>query len=357
MKWRATKYNNLSIRENGIYYYKKGRKEISLKTTNEKEAVQRLKTVELTADEFKVGTYRLKVAGLVPDYLESRALEVKSKELRIATYNESKYLLEKYLVPFFGNYKLTQIDSSLWDNYRRRVQVSDVSNHRKVFGHFLKWCKKKGYIKYLPDMDVNQHKRRPRRILTPHEIKAIWGQSEGSLKLFISMALFMGMRRGEIMKLSWERVDFQQKAIFLREEDTKTKEARWVPIAKPALELLLMRQSEKLSPKWVFPHRVNSKNHAYEAGLRSAWNTCKKNAGLGSEDITFHDLRATCEYYNHKRTDLSETQLEKYFGADIRIQRGIYVSMNADDVRGVENSPELLALIEAVGKAGAASHD
>jgi len=38
-----------------------------------------------------------------------------------------------------------------------------------------------------------------------------------------------GMRQGEILRLTWDRVDFKVKMIRLQAEDTKTNEKRLVP--------------------------------------------------------------------------------------------------------------------------------
>jgi len=47
-----------------------------------------------------------------------------------------------------------------------------------------------------------------------------------------------GMRQGEILRLTWDRVDFKVKVIRLQAEDTKTNEGRLVPLTPELTDLL-----------------------------------------------------------------------------------------------------------------------
>ena len=46
----------------------------------------------------------------------------------------------------------------------------------------------------------------------------------------IKVAYHTGMRRGEILRLSWDKVDLKEGFIRLKPEDTKTNEGRHVPL-------------------------------------------------------------------------------------------------------------------------------
>lgn len=336
-----------------VFWYRKHGRELSLKTRDFKTAVQNKRAALLKIDNFGVGTLKLRVKDVVDDYIESRIKELKRNDIRASTFKETKDIFNRHLLPYFGKYPLHKITSPLWDKYRAEIKA-DVTNHRKIFGHFLKWCKKQGYIKYLPDMDVNSVERRKRRILTNSEIALIYEHSQGSLRLFIALALFLGMRRSEIMFLTWDRVDFGTNTIFLDKEHTKTKQSRWIPISALARKELKLRKDsqalDRINTRFVFPNALSLSRPGDVNGLKTAWKTCKKRAGLDSDRLTWHDLRATCEYYAHKRKDLTPTQLEKFFGSNIEIQRKIYVTFDADDVRGVENSVEIQALTDGMGK-------
>lgn len=342
--------------ENGMFYFRRGPKEISLKTKDFKEAQKRKRVVESRGDAYLSVSLRIRFEDLKDDYLKSRDEDLAAGKIRISTLKETKDILDLHIMPYFGKKSVAKTDSLAWEAFRRTDLPGDLANIRKVFGHFIKWCAKNGYKRDIPILDINRVARRQRRILTPKEIQDIWDNAHGGLKLFVALALSMGLRRTEIMTLEWSRINFEKHALFLPKHITKTKRERWVPIALIAFNILVERMKDQGgSSRWVFPHATDSKKHAYISGLTTAWRTCLRKAfsvkkGQPMPNITWHDLRATCEYYAHKRTDLSATQLEKFFGSSVDVQRKIYVSMDADDLRGVEDSLSLPQLTPSMGK-------
>ena len=57
-------------------------------------------------------------------------------------------------------------------------------------------------------------------------------QSQGAaLYPIVVLALSTGMRRSEILNLTWDRVDLGRRAIVLKARDTKNRESRVVPVA------------------------------------------------------------------------------------------------------------------------------
>ncbi len=324
----------------GIYYAKVSGHEISLKTTNFKDAKIALRYVLTKYDKLKNLNIRLKVRDLKAPYLDFRRSEVRRGEIREITYREAEWTFNKKIEPLFGHLAPHSIDSVVWDEIRTKKRIAGEKHVRKVLAHFLKWCVKNRYSQGVPILDVTKRSVRKRRILQPQEMKALYSNSYGSLHLFIAMALFMGMRRGEIIKLEWRDVDLRDNFLTILSQKAKTKRERSLPLAPEVLRLLIERRQQTKS-SWVFPHAHDKKMHASIDGLRKSWARCKRAAGLENEDITWHDLRATCEYYAHMRRDLTPTQLEKFFGADVDVQRRIYVSMGHEDLRGIEKSVSL----------------
>lgn len=349
MKRTKTSDPNIYQIESGVFYYRLGDYEVSLKTKDFKEALKRKRTIENKNDGLATKALVLRVEDVAGDYLADREKEFADGKIRQATLTECRWIMNQHVLPFFSRMKLNQVDSVSWAKYKKSATLKDLFHVRKVFGHFLKWCVVNGYSRTVPILTIDQVKRRKLRILKPQEIEGVWSHSTGSLKLFIALALSMGLRRTEIMTLEWDRIFLDRKALFLPSTVTKTHEERWVTISQSVQFLLSERSIDQvgsgLKTPWVFPHAYDPKRHAYKGGLMGSWKRVKIkafNEGLLPDlNFTWHDLRATCEYYAHKRSDLSETQLEKFFGADIKVQRKRYVTMLEDDVRGVENSLSL----------------
>ena len=102
----------------------------------------------------------------------------------------------------------------------------------------------------------------------------------------IKFAIQTGMRRGEIMGLTWADIDLPNRKAYLHQ--TKNGEPRQVPLTRQAMAVLeaLSRDEER-----VFPMSMTC--------LRSQFERIKEHAkpkwdGIGSnpfEDLRFHDLR------------------------------------------------------------------
>jgi integrase len=99
----------------------------------------------------------------------------------------------------------------------------------------------------------------------------------------IIIGISTGMRRGEILGLTWEDVDFEKERIVLRE--TKNGEVRVLPLVGLAHKLLKELQEKKISSFLLFPGTDPRK----PLDFRSAWRVAVKKAGL--KDFRFHDLR------------------------------------------------------------------
>jgi integrase len=98
------------------------------------------------------------------------------------------------------------------------------------------------------------------------------------------LALYTGMRRGEMFKLTWEDIDFQRNFIRLREP--KGGDDQTIPMNEFARQLLLNRPRFKDSP-YVFAGRQGKElidiNHALAE--------IKRDAGLPKDFRALHGLR------------------------------------------------------------------
>lgn len=105
------------------------------------------------------------------------------------------------------------------------------------------------------------------------------------LYMIVILALSTGMRRGEIMNLTWKDVELENKRIVL--QYTKNGERRVVPLVGYALELLTeYSKCRRLDSFLVFPGERDPKK---PFNFRSAWETAVAESEL--EDFRFHDLR------------------------------------------------------------------
>ncbi len=108
----------------------------------------------------------------------------------------------------------------------------------------------------------------------------------------VTLALSTGMRRGEILRLSWENVDLQNKRVTLVR--TKNGERRIVPLVGKAYDsirgLYLKLEPDKDTLLFPSPHNSNQ-----PVSIRTAWDTAMRKAKL--ENFRFHDLRHSTASY------------------------------------------------------------
>lgn len=128
------------------------------------------------------------------------------------------------------------------------------------------------------------------RILTPEEEERLLACSPPHLEPIIITALNTGMRKGEILSLRWEDVDLENNVITIRQEVSKSKKTRRIPINTTLRKLLLEQRLKSGGSLFVF---LNSEGNPYKRhdAVKGAYErTCKKS---GIKGLRFHDLRHT----------------------------------------------------------------
>ena len=160
----------------------------------------------------------------------------------------------------------------------------------------------------------------------------------------IRLLMFTGCRKGEILSLEWEHIDWQNKC--LRLPDSKTGH-KIVPLGTPALELLKDLPRVEENP-YVLPSEVEEGHYT---GLQKVWVVIRKWEGL--DDVRIHDLRHSFasvaalgedsllmigKLLGHK--DPKTTQIYAHLAdnaaqqAADRISRQIESAMNSDEGKG-----------------------
>ena len=102
---------------------------------------------------------------------------------------------------------------------------------------------------------------------------------------FLLMALFTGMRRGELQRLQWQNLDLEERKLHLPK--TKNGDPLTLPLSGFLLDLLSERKASAVASPWVFPgsgpvgHLVEPKKFLHRVTAASG------------VSFTCHDLRRT----------------------------------------------------------------
>lgn len=149
-----------------------------------------------------------------------------------------------------------------------------------MFTKAIEW----GRIKENPAKKVKLFKGEVRRVrfLLPGEIQELLSNCGEDLRPIVTVALHTGMRKGELLSVTWPEVNFEQAIISL--SDTKNMEPRDVPMNETVKATL---QGIERKGEGVF---LNGPGQTY-GKVSTSFREAVRRSGL--TDFRFHDLRHT----------------------------------------------------------------
>lgn len=177
------------------------------------------------------------------------------------------------------------------------------------------------------------------RILEPEEYATLCAVAPLHQKNAIIIGYHTGMRRGEILNLTWKMVDMKKRLITIPREITKDDEERKVPISDPLYETLA-----KIPRALQDNHVLLFKSKPLKALGRALQRACEK-AGIpyGRETengFTFHDLRHTFNT-NMRKAGVAESVIMAITGHSTREMFDRYNTVDEKDTRNAVKKLEV----------------
>jgi integrase len=170
-----------------------------------------------------------------------------------------------------------------------RVQPATINRELACLKHMFSLAKKWKMADENPVKEVQffQERQIEMKILAREEIERLVDFTSPWLKPIVIVALNTGMRKGEILRLRWSDINFENQFIFLKE--TKNNRSRKIPMSRLVAETL---RAIKRVKEFVFTNpRTGRPFSDLQTGFKAA---CRK-ASIG--DVRFHDLRHTAATY------------------------------------------------------------
>ena len=170
-----------------------------------------------------------------------------------------------------------------------KVQPATINRELACLKHMFSLAKKWKMADENPVKEVQlfQERQIEMKILTREEIGRLVDSASPQLRPILIVALNTGMRKGEILRLRWNDIDFENQFISLWE--TKSNRPRKIPMSGLVAETLRARKRDK---EFVFTNpRTGRPLSDLQTGFKAA---CRK-AAVG--DLRFHDLRHTAATY------------------------------------------------------------
>lgn len=176
------------------------------------------------------------------------------------------------------------------------------------------------------------------KIISPEHFKTLLDSKKLPLHTrgILATAFYSGMRRGEILSLTWPKVDTRVRVICLESQDTTDREARVISICEELYGILRMIP-RAIHGDHVFLYRGKPVRDI-RVGLKEACEDAGIEYGRGSKDgIVFHDLRH-CFNTNMRKSGVPESVIMQITGHSTREVFDRYNSIDEEDIRGAVNT-------------------
>ncbi|MFQ5949784.1 MAG: tyrosine-type recombinase/integrase [Nitrospiria bacterium] len=239
----------------------------------------------------------------------------------------------KHLLPHFGEKVLVEVTPRLISAYKTKRQQEgaapatlnkELGLMKASFNVAIReweWCRENPVQRVAMEPVYNQIDR----WLSADEEKQLLDASPTWLKEIILFALNTGMRRGEILSLQWQDVDFLRGVLVVMK--SKNRERRTIPLNGKVLELLMAKEAVGKKRGLVFHSLRGTKINAQN--LLRAFYAAKEKTKIGN--FRFHDLRHTFA------TRLAQAGVDLY-----KVQRLLGHKTPAMTQRYAHHSPESL---------------
>jgi integrase len=260
----------------------------------------------------------------VGDYLDRWLSDSVRGTVRESTYSRDKYLITNHIKPALGRLKLTNLNAlHLQGFYRDRLDSglsgSTVQKMHHVLHKALAQAVKWNFIPRNPADSVKAPTPTPKEQhpLSASEARKLLETAQGDrLEALYVLAVYTGMRRGELLSLKWPDVDLENATVRVRRTLTRTdngkrfvlgepktkKSRRTVRLTLRAVEALKSHRACQAEEKRKVGSLYQDQGLVFASESGSLINPSNlrqrsfipllNRAGLPK--ITFHDLRHTC---------------------------------------------------------------
>ena len=294
----------------------------SISGKTQKEVAQKLKAAIAALD---TGTYIAPCKMTVGEWMDAWSKQYLGgvKESTVAAYNAT---IRTHIKPGIGAVRIDALDTNLVQNFYNRlreptkdrdaVSPKTVKNVHGILHKALQQAVANGYIRFNPTNAcvLPRIEKKELQPLDEAETKLFLDAVKGHpLELLYTVTLFTGMREGEALGLTWDRVDFMRGTILISRQLQKEKKAggqfrlvslkndkpRRIMPAPWVMQLLRDRKlqqyehKEKAGAAWSNPMNLVFTN---ELGGHLIPQTVVRHfkeivSSIGRPDARFHDLR------------------------------------------------------------------
>ena len=241
--------------------------------------------------------------------------------IRPSTQKGYEALINGHAVPGLGHIPLNKLTQADCQKFLNEMKTNGRKSHRDTKGaamseRSVRLCHlvirmaldravKDGLIKKNPILGVKlpQAEQKEMKVLTKEEIQRflIQAKEEGLYELFL-LELTTGLRRGEILALTWSDLNFETGELHISKQATlvggkitisepKTKAAFRTIILPPVMVEIIREYQKDAFSHLMFPSRLKPDQPIDPGHIRKRLQVILERAGC--KKVRFHDLRHT----------------------------------------------------------------
>ena len=217
--------------------------------------------------ELEQNTFVVPSETTVPEYL-LYWLEQRRSNLSPTTISGYKTIIDKHLTSAFNSIKLKDLKPLTIHHYYNTklesLSARTVLHHHRMLRKAMEDAKNWQLINNNPvdNVEAPKAKKFKSQVLNPQEIQLLFKALEGHrLEVPVSLMLFLGLRRGELLGLNWEDINYADGTITVQRnlvrggdygtelilKDPKTQESsRTIPLSS---NIIAMLRRHELSQK------------------------------------------------------------------------------------------------------------
>ncbi len=283
------------------------------------ECLEKLQTLKESCGGMK--SAKLRPEMLFGDWLEYWFENHSKPKIRPTTQEGYESRIRLHILPELGSIPLNKLTQNDLQQFYARVKKNGRKRFTDLYGEGLSdrmvrmchaTCRsalekamQEGLIRTNPAIGCKlpPKKAREMQVLDREELQRflIQAQAEGYYELFL-LDLATGLRRGELMALQWDDLDFKtgvlnvNKQIYdvqgeLQLSTPKTKTSIRKLTLPPAVVAVLWEYRETVGSRWMFPSPVKEDCPMTPCAVRKRLQIILEHAGC--KHVRFHDLRHT----------------------------------------------------------------
>ena len=238
--------------------------------------------------------HRLRAESTLGEFAEEYLARVTAKKSKPATLSLYRHLLDRRILPEMGSRKLSAITRH--DLVRLHSSMNEIPAMANQVLSLLSVLFRSAESWGLLPTGSDPCRGIPRFPAVKRRRFLSWAELERlglalaerehrspAAILALRLLLLTGMRRGEVMALRWQHVDFERSVLHLPDSKTGAKD---VVLGAAALQLLAEAPRES---DWVHTSPRDSRTHIRD--LSRIWGKIRQEIGI--PDVRIHDLRHT----------------------------------------------------------------